>query len=185
MLVANFIVELPFGRRGKWGKKVSGWVDSIIGNWTISGILSARSGLPTSAGGPASSLSYFRTSSAIISGDLSAFKRNIHNVGTSIQYFADPVAANSALRFPRHGEYGGRNVLRGPSFWGLDLRVTKRFVMPWAEGHHLSVMVDAFNATNTNAFGLPILSKDSPSFGLLTTSSNAPRELQFGLRYDW
>jgi len=96
-----------------------------------------------------------------------------------------PVAAQAALRYPHHGELGARNVLRGPNFWGLDMGLAKKIAAPWNENQKFTLRVDAFNLTNTNAFGLPNVTLESTSFGRVTTSANTPRELQFGLRFDF
>jgi hypothetical protein len=182
---ANYIYELPFGR----GKAIAGgankWVDAVLGGWTLSGIISARSGLPINGTTGAFPLGFNLNSPPLLSGSASALAVNVHNVGTTIQYFADPVAANAAFRFPRHGELGSRNVLRGPMFWGADMGLSKKFTAPWSEKQRFTLRVDAFNVTNTNAFATPNLNKDSSSFGLITASANSPREIQFALRFDF
>lgn len=42
----SHLVELPFGRGRRWGTDVPVAVDAILGGWSISGILQARSGAP-------------------------------------------------------------------------------------------------------------------------------------------
>jgi hypothetical protein len=184
---ANFIWDLPFGRGRAWGSNVNRWVDTVLGGWTLSGIFSARSGLPFSAGllNASFPIGFNLGSPAILTGDLAAFSPDIHDTSAGIQYFADPAAAIAALRYPHHGEIGSRNTFRGPNFWGLDMGLGKKFSMPWNENHKLTLRVDAFNVTNTNAFNLPNLTLGSSSFGLVTSSANTPRELQFGIRYDF
>ena len=120
-----------------------------------------------------------------MTGDLSTLQASIHNTPQGLQFFADPVAAQAALRYPHHGEIGSRNILRGPNFWGLDMGLAKKIAMPWNENHKLTLRVDAFNVTNTNAFGLPNVSITNGSFGIVSTSANTPRELQWGIRYDF
>lgn len=182
---ANFIYELPFGRGKAFGGSVNKWADMLLGGWTISGIISARSGLPINGTSGAFPLAFNLNSPPILVGSQSALAVNVHDVGTTIQYFADPVAANAAFRFPHHGELGSRNVMRGPSFWGADMGLAKRFNAPWSEKQRFTLRVDAFNVTNTNAFSTPNLNKDSSSFGLITSSANSPREIQFALRFDF
>jgi hypothetical protein len=182
---ANFIYELPFGRGKAFGGGVSKWADMVLGGWTVSGIASARSGLPFNGTSGAFPLAFNLNSPPILVGDQSALAVNVHNVGTNIQYFADPVAANNAFRYPHHGELGSRNIFRGPSFWGIDMGLSKRINAPWSEKQRFTLRVDAFNLTNTNAFSTPNLNKDSSSFGFITSSANNPRELQFAIRFDF
>jgi hypothetical protein len=182
---ANFIWDLPFGRSRQFGSGMPGWADAVIGGWTISGIASARSGFPLNPAGGGFSVRYFVSTPPILVGDTSAFAPNIREEGGGIQYFADPVAANAALRYPHHGEIGTRNIFRSPYFWGLDLGLAKKFKMPWSENHTLTFRADMFNATNTNQFSVPNLTINSTTFGRITGSLSSPREIQFAVRYDF
>ena len=184
---ANFIYDLPFGRGRMFGGDINRWVDTFLGGWTISGIFSARSGLPFSPGTNvlAFPIGFNLASPAILTGDLSALQGSIHNTPQGIQFFADPTAAQAAIRYPHHGEIGSRNILRGPNFWGLDMGLAKKIAAPWNENQAFTLRVDAFNVTNTNAFGLPNVSLESTSFGIVNSSANTPRELQFGIRFDF
>jgi hypothetical protein len=182
---ANGIWDLPIGR-GRWlGGNMNKWVDTFIGGWTISGILGVRSGLAISSASGAFPVSFIVNSPAIVVGNESAFKANIREEGGGIQFFADPAAAQAALRFPRHGEIGGRNTFRTPAFWNLDMGISKKFKMPWSESHRLTFRADAFNVTNTNSFSSPNLTFGSTTFGRITASLSSPRELQFAVRYDF
>jgi hypothetical protein len=165
------------------------WLDAVLGNWTVSGILQARSGIPLTAYSNAWSVTVFTAANAgvpaVLTGDRSVFKADIHNEGTGIQYFADPAAVQAALRYPRHGEVGNRNIFRSEGYWGIDAVVSKKFRMPWSENHRLTIRAEAYNLTNSNFFGSPNLTFGSTTFGRITTSQSSPRELQFALRYDF
>jgi hypothetical protein len=184
---ANFIAELPFGR-GRWiGGDMPKWLDSLIGGWTFSGIIGARSGYALSASSGSFPRNYYVASPGILVGDPSALRVRVHDDGTGIQLFDDPAAAVAAMRFPRHGETGSRNTLRSPSFANLDLALSKKFRMPW-EGHMLTLRAEAYNATNSNFFNIPTaanLSIRAATFGRITSSASTPREFQFALRYDF
>jgi hypothetical protein len=186
---ANGIWDLPIGRGRAIGGNMNKWVDAIIGNWTVSGIFTARSGLPQTAYTNAWSVTVFTAADAgvpaILTGDRSVFKSNIRNEGSGIQYFADPAAVQAALRYPRHGEVGNRNIFRSPAFWNIDAAVSKKFRMPWSENHRLTIRAEAYNLTNSNFFSGPDLTFGSTNFGRITTSQSTPRELQFALRYDF
>lgn len=184
---ANFIFDVPFGRGRAIGGGMNKWVDAVIGGWTLSGIVGARSGLNFTATSGSFPVTFNIDSGApfVAGADPSVFASDIREEGGGIQYFADPAAANAALRYPLHGEVGNRNSLRGPAFWNFDLGLSKKFKMPWSETHQLTFRADAFNVTNQNWFGAPNLVFNSTTFGRITTSSSTPRELQFALRYDF
>lgn len=178
----NGIVELPFGHGKRWGNSATGWKNQLIGGFQLSGIFTARSGLPFSTNTGSFPVGFVFDSPAVLTGTLPTGQ--IHDTSAGVQYFGDGTTAQNAFRNPRHGEIGQRNNLRGPSFWNVDLGLAKNFALPW-EGQRLQLRVDAFNAFNHNAFGLPNTNFNGTSFGLITTSASAPRELQFALRWDF
>ena len=182
---ANYIVDIPFGRGRAFGNGMPKWLDAIVGGFTLSGIVGARSGFAINSASGAFPVSFTVNSPAIVVGDRSAFRSNIREEGGGIQFFDDPDAAEAALRFPRHGEIGSRNTFRSPSFVNFDMGLSKRFTMPWSENHRITLRADAFNVTNTNSFSTPNLTLESTSFGRITGSLSTPREIQFAIRYDF
>ncbi len=190
LINAHGIYELPFGR-GRWlGGNVPGWLNAIIGGWNVSGILTARSGLPFSTATGAFPISLALDSPAAFNnGNANALRQQIHDsgsgAGSTIQFFGDPETALDALRYPRHGEIGNRNVLRSPRFWNLDTAVLKTFMMPWSETHKLVFRWESYNAFNHHVFGLPNADISLPEFGQITGSVSVPRVMQFALRFEF
>ena len=193
---ANFIYELPFGRGQRFGGGVPGWANQIIGGWEVTGIFTARTGQPFSTTTTAFPVGFNFNSPAAYNNvnNIGALQGSIHDAANgTIQFFEDPsVVFNptnptaGVLRFPRHGEIGSRNILRGPGFWNLDTAVLKNFKMPWAEGSHvLQIRWESFNAFNHHSFGLPAIGITGTTFGTITTSASAPREMQFAIRYSF
>ncbi len=182
----NGIFELPFGRGKYFGKNSNGFVNSIIGGFSFSGIYTYRSGLPFGTTTGAYPVGFVLNSPAVFIGDASSVSGNIQNVGSAINFFGDQsAAARATFRNPMNGEIGTRNNLRGPSFWNLDLGVQKNFRLPF-EGQRLQLRADAFNVFNHNAFNLPAANFNSPStFGQITSSATSPRVIQLAIRYDF
>ena len=69
----------------------------------------------------------------------------------------------------------------GPSFWGQDLSLKRRF--PIRESIGIQFQVDAFNAFNTTMFGTPNLNVTSSAFGHITSQANSPRAFQLSARF--
>lgn len=189
---ANFIYELPFGRGQRFGGSVPGWLNQVIGGWEVTGIFTGRSGLPFTTTTTAFPVGFnFNSPATYNSNNVGALQAQIHDASNgTIQFFSDPTAVfnpsaptTGALRFPHHGEIGNRNILRGPSFWNLDTALLKTFKMPWSEHQNLQIRWESFNAFNHNSFGLPAVGITGTTFGTITTSASAPREMQFALRY--
>jgi hypothetical protein len=94
---------------------------------------------------------------------------------------------------PPNGELGnlGRDTLTGPGFWGLDLAVMKNTKM----GERLTSQfrVEVFNILNHPDFGLPSGSLftlgatgaaiPNPTATQITNTVNAPRQIQFALKF--
>jgi hypothetical protein len=183
---ANGIWEFPVGRGRAFGSDMPRWLDTFIGGWNIAGIFTARSGLPATSETNAFPVVFSAESPAILVGSRSLFTGSIHDEAAGIQYFSDPNAVLDALRFPRHGETGNRNIFRSEGFWKIDAVVSKRFSMPWSERHFLTFRAEAYNLTNSTFFAPPALDISSPgTFGRITATQSASRVVQFALRYDF
>jgi Carboxypeptidase regulatory-like domain len=189
---ANWIWELPFGK-GRWIANSAGkGVDAVIGGWQLSGLARWTSGFPVGVGNGAQwptnwELSGFATQLA-----------PVHTVGAAknadgtVNIFGTSAAAANILNndfrpdFP--GETGNRNSLRGDGFAGLDLGLSKRWIMPYSEHHALQFRWDVFNALNLTRFDVQSLSlslTNSSNFGNYTALLTNPRVMQFGLRYEF
>jgi len=167
---ANFIYELPFGKGRMFGSNANGLLNSVIGGWTVTGIFVARSGLPFSTTTNSFPVGFAFNSPAVESGGAAALQGQIHTAtGGTIQFFSDPTATLDSLSFPRHGEIGNRNTLRGPKFWTTDLAVLKNFTLPWSETQRLQLRWEMYNAFNHNSFNLPNSNITSASLGQITS----------------
>jgi hypothetical protein len=73
----------------------------------------------------------------------------------------------------------GRNVLHGPGRENLDLAIHREFVVK--ERTRLQFRAEAFNLTNTAAFGAPGASFGSGTFGVIN-SAGLGRNIQLALK---
>ncbi len=76
----------------------------------------------------------------------------------------------------------GRNTVRGPGWWNIDLSLFRQF--PIGKKVTLEARAEAFNLTNTPHFNQPNGDANSGSFMTITgTSANSPeRQFRLGLR---
>lgn len=198
LLNVNGIWELPIGRGRLIGGGMPGWLNTIIGGWQVSGIVTARSGLPFHL----ATVSWPKTFifdggngvPVVITGDRNALRPSIHDTPAGIQFFADPDAALAAVRYPRHGEIGNRNAIRSTPFWNVDSSVSKNFRLPWSETQRLQIRWESYNLFNHNVFAPPSTSNNpaanalnigSGNFGILTAVQSTARVMQFGIRWDF
>jgi hypothetical protein len=198
LLNVNGIWELPIGRGRAIGGDMPGWANAIIGGWQVSGILTARSGLPFHLATVSWPRSFIFDAGngvpVIVDGDRNALKASVHDTPAGIQFFADPEAALAAVRYPRHGEIGNRNVLRSTPYWNVDSAVLKNFRLPWSETQRLQLRWESYNLFNHNVFAPPstnnnpnvnALNIGAGNFGIITAVQSTARVMQFGLRWDF
>jgi Carboxypeptidase regulatory-like domain len=194
---ANYVYDLPVGRGHHLLGGASNWVNTIVGGWSTSGILSYRTGFPFTTHTGTFPINFTQDAPAVFNGDQQAIRQNIHTDPTTgaIQFFADQSAALGAFSFPFGGDTGTRNPVHGPDFTNLDIAVSKNFKMPWSEHHTVQFRWEAFNVFNHVNFAVPgdpnVLTNSNnillnPSgFGVITQTAESARQMQFSLRYDF
>jgi hypothetical protein len=188
---ANWIVELPFGQGKAIGNGAHGFLEAIIGGWQLSGLLRWTSGFPIGVSNGSQwptnwELSGYATQIAPVS-----TQGAVKNPDGSVNIFGNATQAAAALASyvpDMPGQVGARNTLRGDGFAGLDAGLTKRWKMPWNEGHTLQFRWDVFNALNLTRFDVQSINlaiTNSSTFGDYTGLLTNPRVMQFKLRYEF
>ncbi len=203
-LVVYGSYDLPFGKGKQYAPNVNRLTDLLIGGYQLSSTWNWSGGLPFSLG-----FSNFGTSanpetctqatggtaapclpnaSGHMSTKLTAFTPNSSGVGTR-SFWTPQAASGGIFSFPGLDGVGsaGQNTYRGPTFWNVDMGLTKAFTI------HESIVtkfrMDAFNAFNHIAAGNPS-NTDIFSNGPITSGSgiggmapgSIPRQLEFSLR---
>jgi hypothetical protein len=170
--VASAVYDLPLGNGRRWLNH-NGPVDWVLGGWQAGGIFTARSGqyfTPT-INTDLANMGTTNYPNRIANGALTSDQRSIAD-WFNIAAFA----------LPAQYTFGnsGKNVLEGPGLTNLDFNLSKFFV--FGERFRLQFRAEAFNLTNTPAFGLPNAVINSPTAGKISTAG-APREVQFALKF--
>ena len=97
-------------------------------------------------------------------------------IGAGDPYY-DP-AAWAPVTEPRFGNTG-RNSVRGPGWWNVDLGLFRRFPIGRTT---LEARIEAFNLTNTPHFDNPNGFANSPGFMTITSARPDERQFRLGLR---
>ena len=163
--------ELPAGKGHKYFN--SGVAQYALGGWKTSVILSAVSGLPFSV--TTGSATTGTTQTANLSGAYQVTHQTVGgNTLTHPNWFntANFTALPSCAYTPANPvpcPFGntGRNQFRGPGYFSDNISLFKNFPI-YGERVNLETRFDAFNATNTPAFGLPGSTVGSGTFGQIT-----------------
>ena len=182
--VINATYDLPFGRRTKANEHT--WVQRLLGDWQLSGIETLQSGLPFTP-----QLSYNPSND----GDTRNPVRpslNPYFTGSVIQGGPGQYFNPNAFIQPLPGTYGnaGRNILQGPVLAETDISLTKKFSL--SERLNMQFRSEFFNLFNRTNFNNPnpvvyasATGGPSPTAGVITSTSTASRQIQFGLKLMW
>jgi hypothetical protein len=184
---ANAVYELP-SRRTRLDRGQVGWsafarrAAAVFDGWSVSPIVTARTGLPIN-------VTEDRSSSSVATGYTTNQRPNIvpdvslvPPGGRSTSQWINP-AAFSLVTTAGHGD-APRNIGRGPGLWQADLALSK--VIPLKEQLRLELRSEFFNLFNRAQYGLPLSDLSTNTFGKIISSVNTgpvgtgtPREIQF------
>src|SRR5262249_34195697 len=147
VFTANGVWELPVGK-GKWLDAGNGFVNTVIGGWALNGIYTRMPGEPSSVTSGIRTAHFPHVSRADIVKPVEAKLQETGAPGPVV--FADA----SAFKIPDPGSDGaGRNIFRSPSYWNVDLSITKTFQL--SERFKLDFRTEMFNAFNHTNFHTP------------------------------
>ncbi|HYM12967.1 MAG TPA: carboxypeptidase-like regulatory domain-containing protein [Bryobacterales bacterium] len=169
---ASLIYDLP------QLSSLHGPAGSLMNGWTLTSIVSARTGLPFSVfSGRDNSLTGAPNND--LADQLTPSSARPSSANPLQEWFNAPDFVVNAL-----GTFGnsGRNALYGPRFWNVDFGVVKQTRL--TEKMRLEFRFEAFNIFNHPNFGIPgvpINTVTNPNFGKVLSASD-PRVLQFALK---
>jgi hypothetical protein len=181
----SFVYEVPFGRGRRFGKDMNRAVDTVVGGWQISSIVSLLSGQPLNLRYP--------DASGILSDGQPDFLGNValrpNYVGGELlsnvtenrhlNYFNRAAVAIPSVTAP----FGtlGRNVVYGFGLKQTNLVVAKNFPLGFREGARLQFRGEFYNVFNQTNFTAPNTDLSSANFGRVASTLD-PRFVQLALK---
>jgi hypothetical protein len=167
------VYALPFGKGKPLLNTISRAADILIGGWQFNGILTVRSGQPFTV-----------TMSSDIANDGGTTWANVlgnPNSGgarTIYQWFN-----TAAFVAPAQYHIGneGRNQVIGPPVSNMDLSLFKGFAI--TEHKSIQFRSEFFNALNHTQFALPAATLGVPTFGQISSTLHAARQIQLSLKF--
>ncbi len=173
--VASYVYDLPWGPNRRFLNSSSFWARAF-GSWQIGGITTLRSGLP------------FGVDSTQNTTDSQGGRQRAHRVGDgrldrdrrTLDRFYDITAFVNPPQY-RFGN-SPRNVIRAPGLVNFDLLLAKQFGI--RENWRLDFRAEAFNLTNTPAFGFPGATVGTSPMGVISSAADG-RTLQFALKLNF
>jgi hypothetical protein len=179
IVVFSFNYELPIGR----GRPVAlrGFLDKALGGWSVGSVASYSSGYPIPI--------YTTNTLPIFNGGL---RPNLTGQPIRATYSgdfdpnADAYLNKAAFSLPGPLQFGNAPVYlstRQPGFISESFAAIKDTQI--FERFNLQFRLEMSNPFNRVVFGAPTADFSSPSFGLVSSTSNSPRQIQFGLKLMW
>jgi len=194
MFTMGFLYELPFGPDKRWAQ--SGPASWLLRGWQTNGAFAAYTGTPFTVFASGAELNMpgtSQTADQVKPGKV----RILGEIGANKPWF-DPLA----FAQPTGVRFGttGRNAMRGPGMWNLDLSLFRTFSL--TEQLKMEFRAEAFNVTNTPKFANPAnnvaamaLNPDGTirtlnNFSSITSTLTAlatptERQFRFGLRFSF
>ena len=168
--VIGYVWELPFAR------SFHGAPSAILGGWSLGGIVTFSSGLPfnvTQSGDSENNDGLWERPN-LVPGQAVTISNQTPN-----QWFNTAAFQRALL------QYGNspRDPLVGPGTDTWDLSASKAFKIPRHENHQVMFRGEFFNAFNTPQFAQPGSSLGTGTFGLITSTANANRQIQVAMKY--
>jgi outer membrane receptor protein involved in Fe transport len=160
-----------------------GALGALASRWRASGIVAIQSGSRIN----------------IITGRDNALngQRNQRVNQVSDDFYASPRTLTNyfnraAFAQPAPGTFGTlmRNALTGPSYWNVDLAISRQIGL--LSTQNVELRLEAFNLLNTFNWGIPgteltaggwQANFNAGTFGRITTQAGAPRIIQLGVKY--
>ncbi|MGH9630720.1 MAG: TonB-dependent receptor domain-containing protein, partial [Bryobacteraceae bacterium] len=179
--VGSTVYELPVGR-GRPFEIGNRFVNALLGNWGISGIIEARTGSPYGVIEQTNRMNAFSDSqrpNVLRNPELPRDRSRAEKID---MYFD-----TSAFVAPGEGVPGnaGRTVGTGPGYFQVDASAHKRFHL--TERIALNFRTDIVNVLNNPNFALPNLNRGHAAFGTIndTLLGGTAREIQLALRLEF
>ncbi len=168
--VGSAVYALPLGHGKSYGSHWNRFADGVLGGWSVGPILTLNAGQPLN-------LTVNGTPSNTGQNDRPNVVGDWHRSDPTVQQWFNTAAfaKNSVYTYGN----AGRNVLRGPGLFNLDLAAHKSFRL--TERIHAQLRFESFNVTNTPPLGNPNTQVGNPSFGQIS-SAGSPRDNQAAIK---
>jgi len=181
-LVLNYSLALPIGKGQRWLGNAGDGLDRLIGGWRLSSVTSFQKGYPLALTATANDLSN-KFGAGTIRPDRVA-GCHASKGGGAISRLNEWFNTACFVQPPTPFSFGdeGRvdSKLRGEGVDNWDLSLAKDTSI--TERIHAHFEAEFLNAFNRVQFGPPGLQVGSSLFGVVSSTLNNPREVQFALR---
>ena len=185
-LVISYVLDLPFGRGKRYLSGVTGFANKMISGWGIDGVTTVQTGFPLKIseanGTPLSALGLgigtLRPNTIVgCNSSLSGSDGKRLSEWFNTSCFAPP----PAYGFGSEARVDPKLRMDGPA--NFDFAAFKRTTFGPSERMGIEFRAEFFDLFNHPQFGPPNESAGSNTFGVVNSTVNTPRLIQFGLKF--
>lgn len=172
--VSSFVYMLPWGPDGKWMK--DGVIGKALGDWQVTGVVSAISGTPIDFTASATAL---RAPGNTNTPNVTGTPDVLGGIGSGALWFDTSVF--SAPVGTAWGNVERRGLLTGPAYYNLDFSIVK---VIRAGSKRAEIRADFFNGLNIPHYANPNGTLGNANFGRITAIlAQTERTIRFGARF--
>lgn len=176
----TYTYDLPVGRGKALLGNMPAVLDTIIGGWKTNGVWRI------SYGRPLSFFTYDGTSLPTYGGQRpNITAKPVRSKGKDSSWINNYFANPEVFQLPPIYKFGNApratGMIRSPVAFNTNMSIDKDFSLAkLREGMTFELRLEAENALNHPVFGTPDTSVDDPNFGVISYTSNSPRQVQLG-----
>jgi hypothetical protein len=174
-------IELPFGRGKRYLHSTGLLMDALVGGWQLNSIASFHTGTPVNIISNSGYADYPGLRPNLVPGQNPTLPRHERTIAKWFNTGAFTNTPGQSNSEPIPGN-AGRNLVRGPGYTNDDFSLFKTFSL--FETMNLQFRAESFNLLNSPHYGNPNASRNSGSFGSITSASG-PRIMQFALKLNY
>ena len=181
-LTTAFILDLPFGKDRWIGRNMNGFMDGVLGGWSLYSFLTLQSGQPLAIYDSAGLLADGNQRPNVVCSQLTTGISYKDAARTGQPYLNQNCFANAGDNIPGDAPRHFSN-LRGDGIRNVDLSLSKEFSI--RENAKLQIRAEVFNVANRQRFAFPDTGSGDGSFGGVFSTTNNFRRMQFGTRFQF
>ncbi|MGH9897861.1 MAG: hypothetical protein ACRD4L_03295, partial [Pyrinomonadaceae bacterium] len=181
-------------------RRFNGFVNTLLGDWSVAGVTTIQSGLPISLIGTNLNNAFGITTDRAqlaagctnadlaTSGSTQSRLNNNFNRSCILRDSAGTAIWRVIGDDGQATDFGnsGVSIITGPGQNNFDIAIIKRTPLrPLGESSNVEFRTEFFNVFNHPQFNNPDSNVSSPTFGVISTTSVNPRIIQFALKLNF